>query len=290
MVPGVRRQRRGGSTQTPERIEDVFSERVLSDPMVDRDELNALLRDPSPLRVDEPAESAISAEDADDAFRDEPESTTARVAKLTGLILAVGLLCGSLVTAAFLDRHRTAGRQAPPPERQITGIAALAGFAMTTPPPATTAPVTERAATTPTDDTATDTAAPAEAKSGDGPTSAPPTRSSPATRVGTAEEIDAFIRDFYHRLTEGPDDAFSLLGGSLLEGQPKVLTDALRLVDAVTVHRVSMEPNGLVRAVITVTRADSQRYRVTHLLRVESGPPALITEARLLSAQHSPQQ
>ncbi|WP_157361681.1 hypothetical protein [Haloechinothrix halophila] len=284
------RQRRGGSTQTPKRIEDVFSERVLSDPNVDRDYLNALLRDPSLLRVDEPAESATGAEDADDAVRNEPESTAARVAKLTCLILAVGLLCGSLVTAVFLDRHRTAEHRAAPPERQITGIAALAGFAMTTPPPETTAPVTERAATIAADDTATDTAASAEVEPGDAATSTPLATSSPTTRVGTAEEIDAFIRDFYHRFTEGPDDAFALLGGSLLDGQPKILTDALRLVDAVSVHRVSMEPNGLVRAVVTVTRADSKRYRVTHLLRVEPGPPALITEARLLSAQHSPQQ
>lgn len=282
MVPGVGRQRRGGSTQTPERIEDVFSERVLSDPNVDRDYLNALLRDPSPLRVPEPAEPDHPA----DVVREEPESTTARIAKLTGLVLAVALLCGSLVTAVFLDRHRTAARQAQPPERQITGIAALAGFAITAPPPAETAQVTERAATIPTDDEAART--PAEPD--DAVSSARSATSGPATRVSTDDDVDAFVRAFYDRVTSGPDDALPLLGGSLLGEQPDVLLDALRLIDTVAVHRVSVRPDGLVRAVVTVTRADAKRFRVTHLLRVEAGPPALITEARLLSSQHSPTQ
>ncbi len=283
MVPGVRRQRRGGSTQTPERIEDVFSERVLSDPNVDRDYLNELLRDPSPLRAPEPAEPNHPAEHV---VRDEPESTTARIAKLTGLVVAVALLCGSLVTAVFLDRHRTAARQAPPPERQITGIAALAGFAITAPPPAETAQVTERAVTIPTDEEAATT----PAESDDVASSAPLATSAPSTRVSTDDDVDAFVRAFYDRVTSGPDDALPLLGGSLLGEQPDVLLDALRLIDTVAVHRVSVRPDGLVRAVVTVTRADEQRYRVTHLLRVVAGPPALITEARLLSSQHSPEQ
>lgn len=282
MVPGVGRQRRGGSTQTPERIEDVFSERVLSDPNVDRDYLNALLRDPSPLRVPEPAEPDHPAEDV---VREEPESTAARIAKLTGLVLAVALLCGSLVTAVFLDRHRTAARQAPPPEQQITGIAALAGFATTASPPTETAQVTERAVTIPTDEEAATT--PAES---DDAVSSTPSTSEPAARVSTDDDVDAFVRAFYDRVTSGPDDALPLLGGSLLGEQPDVLLDALRLIDTVAVHRVSVRPDGLVRAVVTVTRADAQRYRVTHLLRVEAGPPALITEARLLSSQHSPAQ
>ncbi|MPY77000.1 MAG: hypothetical protein GEV04_00615 [Actinophytocola sp.] len=268
MVLGVGRQRRGGSTQTPTRIEDVFSERVLADPMVDRDLLNDLLRDPSPLRVDEQGEP-----DASPEVREEPETTVARVAKLTGLVIAVALLCGSLVTAVFLDRHRTAASQTPRPEQEITGIAALAAFATTAQPPEVGTRVTERAVTVPVDDAAS---------------SAPQTTSNPATRVSTQAEIGGFVRDFYHRFTDGPDDALAMLGGNLLDSRPDVLADALRVIDAVTVHRVSVGPDGLVRAVITMTRADSQRYRVTHLLRVEAGPPALITEARLLSAQHSP--
>ncbi|MPY97416.1 MAG: hypothetical protein GEU97_05355 [Actinophytocola sp.] len=275
------RQRRGGRTHTPERIEDVFSERVLSDPNVDRDYLNELLHDPSPLRVPEPP----TPPGPENVVRDELESATARVAKLTGLVIAVALLCGSLVTAVFLDRHRTTAREAQPPERQITGIAALAGFAMTTPPPVETAPVTERAATIPTDDEATTPAEPDDAT-----TSGPSTTSEPATPVSTADDVDAFVRDFYDRVTAGPDDALPLLGGNLLDAKPDVLIDALRRIDAVAVHRVSVRPDGLVRAVVTVTRANAQRYRVTHLLRVEAGPPALITEARLLSSQHSPAQ
>ncbi len=286
MVPGVGRQRRGGSTQTPERIEDVFSERVLSDPNVDRDYLNELLHDPSPLRVPEPPKPHCGPDPdgpAEDTVREQPENATARVAKLTGLVLAVALLCGSLVAAVFLDRHRTTSRQAQPPERQITGIAALAGFAITAPQPIETAPVTERAATIPTDDETT-----APAKSDDPATSVASASSEPATRVNTPDDVDAFVRDFYDRVTAGPDEALPLLGGTLLDAKPDVLLDALRRIDTVAVHRVSVRPDGLVRAVVTVTRADSRRYRVTHLLRVEAGPPALITEARLLSSQHSP--
>lgn len=285
MVPGVGRQRRGGSTQTPERIEDVFSEHVLSDPNVDRDYLNELLHDPSPLRVPE-LPTPHRPELADDVVREQGESAAARVAKLTGLVLAVALLCGSLVTAVFLDRHRTTSRQLQPPERQITGIAALAGFAIASQPPVETAPVTERAATIPTDNEAS-----SPAKSDDPAIGVPPASSAssePAARINTPDEVDAFVRDFYDRVTAGPDDALPLLGGTLLDAEPDVLLDALRRIDTVTVHRVNVRPDELVRAVVTVTSADSRRYRVTHLLRVEAGPPALITEARLLSSQHSP--
>ncbi|MFB9727878.1 hypothetical protein [Haloechinothrix salitolerans] len=279
----MRRQRRSGRTQPPERIEDVFSERVLSDPNVDRDYLNALLHDPSPLRVPEPGGPDHSVDaPAEDTVWEEPETTAARVAKLTGLVLAVALLCGALVAAVFLDRYRTAARQAPP-ERQITGIAALAGFAMTTSPHAETAPVTQRANPVRRSDAAT---APTQSatESGNTPSATP----EPTLRANTDDDSGAFVRDFYRSVTEEPEDALGMLGGSLLDGQPDALSDALRFIDTVTVHRVSVRPDGLVRAVITVTRADSQRYRVTHLLRVEAGPPALITEARLLSAQHSP--
>lgn len=246
-------QRRGQRTLTPTRIEDVLCEELLADPMVDVDELNDLLRDPSPLSIFDDDQA-----DADDEPPGEPENTRGRAAKLAGLAIAVAVLCGSILTAVFLDRHRAATGEARP-QRQITGIAALAGFTMMTTPPAS--------GTILVGDTVTTSRA-----------------------VPDPRDARRVTRHFYDSLALAPDDALAMLGGGLRGGQPDALTDAFARVDAVTVHRLGVMPDGMVRAVITVTRSDSRRYRVTQLLRVDIGPPATITAARLLSAQRTPGQ
>lgn len=244
-------QRRGQRTLTPTRIEDFLCEELLADPMVDVDELNDLLRDPSPLAIFDDDQA-----DADDEAPGEPENATARAVKLAGLAIAVAVLCGSILTAVFLDRHRAATGEARP-QRQITGIAALAGFTMMTTPPATGTILVGDTVTT--------------------------SRAAPDPR-----DARRVTRHFYDSLASAPDDALAMLGGGLRGGRQDALTGAFARVDAVTVHRLGVMPDGMVRAVVTVTRSDSLRYRVTHLLRVDTGPPATITAARLLSAQRTP--
>ena len=253
-MPTFGRQRHGQRTLTPTRIEDFLCEELLADPMVDVDELNDLLRDPSPLAIFDHDDQA----DADDEPPGEPESPTARAAKLAGLAIALAVLCGSILTAVFLDRHRAATGEARP-QRQITGIAALAGFTMMTTPPAT--------GTILVGDTVTTSRA-----------------------VRDPRDARRVTRHFYDSLASAPDEALAMLGGGLRGGRTDELTDAFARVDAVTVHRLGVMPDGMVQAVITVTRSDSRRYRVTQLLRVDTGPPAKITAARLLSAQRSPGQ
>lgn len=263
-MPGFFTRDSGRHARTPTRIEEVLCPTVLNDPMVDRDELNALLRDPSLLQVDEPPE-------ADPPAEPPPESAVVRVAKLAGLVSAVALLCGAIVAAAFLDRQRQAAPPAAAESATITGVHALAGFAGPADGPGSSAVTADL---TP--------AARNPANPGVGsPERVPPVNGEP-------QSAESVARTFYRLIGSSPDDALRMLDAQLPDSELRELARAWRDVEHVSVHQVRQRPDGMVLAVVTMTTEQADRYRVRHLLRIEPGPPPVITEARLLSAQRSP--
>lgn len=253
-----------GRSSKPACIEEFLGPELLDDPMVDRDELNDLLRDPSPLIPPEPPEPEY------EPAPELPESAARRIAKLAGLVTALAMLCGAVVAATYLDRQRAAEETATFRPVHITGTRALVGFTPTPPAPAETM-LTSAAA------------------GGEAP--------QPGTPVGSDAGVEPspyptdpadFAEEFYRCIGPRPRDAISMLGANLRAGQSAELEHAWRIVRKVDVHELRIEPDGMVRAVVTMTTSDDERFRLTQLLRIDDGPPQAITEARLLSSRHVP--
>lgn len=247
-----------GRSSKPACIEDFLGPELLDDPMVDRDELNDLLRDPSPLIPPEPPEPDF------EPAPELPESAARRIAKLAGLVTALAMLCGAVVAATYLDRQRAAEETATFRPVHITGIRALVGFTPTPQAPDTSPPT---------------------AAGGEAPQDGSGTGGEPSSYPTDATD---FADEFYGNIAPRPRDAISMLGASLRAGQSAELEHAWRTVRRVDVHELSIEPDGMVRAVVTMTTSDDERFRLTQLLRIDDGPPQAITEARLLSSRHVP--
>lgn len=252
-MPGFFSRSGSRKTRPPTRIEEVFYPAVLADPNVDADALTDLLRDPSPLMVDDPIDEV-------EPEPPPPERTIVRVAKIAALVTAVALLCGAIVAAAFLDRQR---RSAPPPsvpDSSITGVRALA--------------VIEGGGVT---------KVPKHAAQGPGGG-----RSQGATWRPTGAELTdpkKLVRQFYEHIGGQPDKALAVLGGTLTDDERRELAVAWRGVERVDVDELGVRPDGLVHAVVRMTTDTAEQYRLDHLLTVD---PPKITEVRLLSAQRIP--
>lgn len=275
------RRARRRETRRPASISEVLCEELLADPMVDVDELNDLLRDPSPLRVPDPPEP----EDYDLEL-DDPEGTLARVARITGLVVAVGLLCGAVVAASALrgDRITDQPSFSASSAAGITGVRALVGF--TTDEPRRSKPSVSTAA-------GPDGGPKATSGGTDGADGAGASAPQQDTKNGDNAALDdaemlAAARAFYDKVGGDTPGALSMLRSDLLGSDPSDLERAWRSVRAVEVRQLSVEPDGMVRGVVSIARKDGQLYRVVQLLRIEGTPTPTITEARLLSSQRTP--
>lgn len=266
------RRASGKRASRPTCIEDVLSQQILADPLVDRDGLNELVLDPSPLRIDEPPTEQAP-------VTREPERTAVRIGKLAGLVTAVAVLCGAIVAAAFLDRERAA-KEDRPSAIEITGARALAGFAS----PGTQEQLIEAPNQLAEHSTR-------EATHRPGPTSqvtGGPAPSEPEPeRPPNAHRLQETARTFYGLVHSNPEKALGMLDDGLRSDQPRELIRAWRSITQVDIRELLVQPDGAVRADVTMIRSDADSFRVTHLLHISEGPPAVITEARLLSSLHT---
>lgn len=267
------RRARGTQAGRPSCIEDVLSQEILADPLVDRDALNELLLDPSPLQIDEPPTRQAPAR--------EPESRAARIGKLAGLVTAVAVLCGAVVAAAFLDRQRAADRDSAVTAPVITGARALAGFA---------GPGPRQQLIEAPDHLAEHSTREPGKYAGPSREVADEVRLSGGeqARPRNAGRIKETARTFYGLIRSDPVAALGMLDDRLRSDQPDALVRAWRSITHVEVRELRVQSDGAVRADVTMIRSDSDSFRVTHLLRIDEGPPPVITEARLLSSLHSP--
>lgn len=265
-------------TGRPASMSDVLCEELLRDPNVDVNELNDLLHDPSALRVPEPVE-------LEDEYYDDyvPEGMLARAARITALVVAVGLLCGSVVAASMLHRQRSDDRLTAVSDVRpaaITGVRALVEFsqgALEVPKPSVNGPAPR-----------SDSAAPRTTGTPRSDDNGAGDEVSSAARTGSGHDGPfAAARKFYRQIVGDPAGAMRMLDADLSEQDAGDLVRAWQTVSDVRVSDLAMRPDGMVRSVVLITRSDGERYRVAQLLRiVDEGSPA-ITEVRLLSSQRT---
>ncbi|RSN57102.1 hypothetical protein DMH01_26965 [Amycolatopsis sp. WAC 04182] len=267
------------------RVEDVIPEEILNDTRVDREYLEQVFREPQkfvPTRTREERSPRPEPE------VDEPESRAARRAKLAGLVAAGLLVAGAVVTAGVLAGAQPQGTVpgAAAPE-VMSGAAALGGLAV----PDSTEP--QRKQETPTPSGTSTTPQPS---SGTGSGSLPPrgsssssTSSQPAAKpaaVSTAEDkIDA-VRKFYQTVDADPYGAMSLITPVLAESEAGKLIEAWSAMDAIQIQDIREQADGTILAVVTMRNPDGGLLRVTQVLEFADETSGLITDARLLSAQH----
>ncbi|WP_410656511.1 hypothetical protein [Amycolatopsis sp. lyj-112] len=264
------------------RVEDVIPAEILNDTRVDREYLEQVFREPQkfvPARTRDVPSAQPEPED-------EPESRGARRAKLAGLVAAGFLVAGAVVTAGVLaGTQRTgpvAGAAAP---EVISGAAALGGLAV----PDAAETLQQETSSTPAG-----TSTVARPSSGTGSVSrqgstSSGTSSQPAPRpaaLGTAEEkIDA-VRKFYQTVDADPYGAMSLLTPVLADSEAGRLIQAWSAMDAIQIQDIREQADGAILAVVTMRNPDGGLLRVTQVLEFADETTGLITDARLLSAQH----
>lgn len=214
-----------------------------------------------------------------------PESTWSKVAKLAGLTTATSLLVGAVVASSVLTRERSEAAARPnPAPPQITGAAALGGFVPVD--PAASQPSTGSSSRRYTSSAPTPKALAGAQVAGGGP--AVLAASSPAsttTQAATSEDKIAVVERFYHRMVDQPEDALAMLAPDLAGDEPGDLVRAWSSMREVHVDEVQTQPDGTVRAVVTMLQRDGTKLRVTQLLGVSGATGDLITRAVLLSAE-----
>lgn len=270
-------------TSRPASFREVLCDELLADPMVDVEELDDLLRDPSPLMVPEPEPEPEDDEPA------EPEGVLARTSRIAGFVTALALLCGAVVAASVVhgrpaDTQRQAHGTSSAP--WITGVRALVGFDTDDSPhskPSVSAPISSPHPATRTSERATDTSATTA------PEAAEDWREEASTALDGADALRE-ARTFYGYVARDPDAALRMLEADLVGSDPGDLVRAWRTVRSVEVRELSTGDGGMLRAVVAMTRDDGQRFLVTQLLRIEDSASPTITEARLLSSQRMPDQ
>lgn len=266
------------------RVEDVIPEEILNDTRVDREYLEQVFREPQkfvPARTREVPSPRPEPEE-------EPESRAARLAKLAGLVAAGLLVAGAVVTAGVLAG---AQRQDPVPgaasPEVMSGAAALGGLAV----PDATEPQQKQETPTPTG-----TSTSAQPSSGTGSGSAPSRGSASSSTssqsvakpaaISTAEDkIDA-VRTFYRTVDADPYGAMSLLTPVLADSEAGRLIQAWSAMDAIQIQDIREQADGTILTVVTMRNPDGGLLRVTQVLEFADETTGLITDARLLSAQH----
>ncbi|MEY7974576.1 hypothetical protein AB8O38_21540 [Saccharomonospora xinjiangensis] len=249
----------------------------------------------------------------DRAPADEPESAFARRAKLIALLLATAALVMSVVVASALadDSSRTEDDDSAA-RREITGAAALGGFAL---------PGSERTSPSPDGPESSSTGTEASGKSVpqlEAPTPGSPSAhaehdadatSSRSTRNHLADEsattatgagsarseplspelesaphdVLAAVRDFYDLVGSAPETALARVAPDLVGDEQDVLLEAWRSLTSVVVEHVNQEADGSVTVVVTMKPAYGSPLRITQLLGFSDGPQPVINQATLLS-------
>ncbi|MBB5854914.1 hypothetical protein ACFQ05_16520 [Amycolatopsis umgeniensis] len=265
------------------RVEDVIPEEILNDTRVDREYLEQVFREPQkfvPARTREEPSPRPEPEE-------EPESRTARRAKLAGLVAAGLLVAGAVVTAGVLaGTQRQDSVSGAAATEVMSGAAALGGLAV----PDATEPQRKQETPTPS---GTSTKAQPSSGTGSGSgtrqgSTSSSTSSQPAAKpaVGTAEgKIDA-VRKFYQTVDADPYGAMSLLTPVLADSEAGRLIQAWSSMDAIQIQDIREQADGTILAVVTMRNPDGALVRVTQVLEFADETTGLITDARLLSAQH----
>ncbi|MEU3621613.1 hypothetical protein BS329_21765 [Amycolatopsis coloradensis] len=267
------------------RVEDVIPEEILNDTRVDREYLEQVFREPQkfvPARTREEPSPRPEPEE-------EPESRAARRAKLAGLVAAGLLVAGAVVTAGVLAG---AQRQGPVPgaaaPEVMSGAAALGGLAV----PDAAEPRQKQAAPTSSPGTSTTAQPPSGTGAGSVPRPGSATSGTSSQSVAkpaaisTAEgKIDA-VRKFYRTVDADPYGAMSLLTPVLAGSEAGRLIQAWSAMDAIQIQDIREQADGTVLAVVTMRNPDGGLVRVTQVLEFADETTGLITDARLLSAQH----
>lgn len=277
--------RRDTGRGTTVAVEDVISDEILADDLVDAAYLREVFREPR--RYLPPPTRRRKRRDPKPPR--EPESPVARRAKLIALIIATALLAGAVAAAATIADEPSSPDSMPAERPVVSGAAALGGFvlpARSTTPAERPSPTTDTAAEATTDQRAV--AEPVErtpdpTPSGDG---TPTTRSLEASDTTPAGEPPgglATVREFYTLMADSPSDALALLDPALASDGGEGLLRSWSGMDVVRVDELREEADGKVRAVVTMIPHDGEPLRVTQLLRLTEGPGSLISDATLLS-------
>jgi hypothetical protein len=271
------------------RVEDVIPAEILNDTRVDREYLEQVFREPQKYL---PPRAKPEPRPKPEQPPQEPESRFARRAKLVGLVAAGALVAGSIITASTLtSQHRAQSPVEPAGVRQITGAAALGGFAVPEPPSSSTQgqaknskPHTKQTTVAPAAETGPRGAEPGT------PVTPPPSSSKPATpsqgsATTTADAKLAAVKSFYSMVDLDPQGALAMLEPLLAGEQPGSLVRAWSSMDAVQVEDARIQPDGSIIAVVTMVQPDGAHLRITQLLRVAEDSSGMISDARLLSTQ-----
>lgn len=234
------------------------------------------------------------------------EKPLIRGAKIAGLMLAVAVLTGSVVTASILaeQRHSRAARNPQTPS-EITGAAALGGFVSPGPsrggdsPPnssespesnSSTADLPTQGESSPQNQKPT-TSAPRSSPSPSLPTTsqqASSTQSAPSTSPSNNSNDEAklaAVSGFYARMDKDPQQALTLLDPVLTGTHATDLLQSWGTIKSLDVQDLRMQPDGSVRAVVVIDELSGGRVRITQLLKLTEGSTVKILDAWLLSAE-----
>lgn len=269
-------------------MSELLSPDLLADPHVQVEYLADLLRDPTPLaELPPPPPFRPVDEHGDPVPRHRPdpeepveqESALARSARLAGLAVAAAALCAAVVAASHAAEEV---RGKPRPERaavSLTGAHALAGFDRSELP--------REVATTGSDAPATSDA-PTPSETAVAQERIAPPADEPATSTATSTPEDALetVRSFYQAVAADPLDALDMVSPDLLTTEQDDLVASWERVNRVTLHDLRVEPDGMVRVVLTMIGDGEEQVRMTQLLRLDA-PTGLISEAKLLSAHRT---
>ncbi|QXV59935.1 hypothetical protein [Amycolatopsis sp. TNS106] len=267
------------------RVEDVIPEEILNDTRVDREYLEQVFREPQKFV---PARTREERSPQPEPEVDEPESRAARRAKLAGLVAAGFLVAGAVVTAGVLAGTQPQGTVpgAAAPE-VMSGAAALGGLAVpdsTEPQRKQETPATSGTSTTPQPSSGTGSGSlPQRGSSSSSASSQPAAK--PAAVSTAADKIDA-VRKFYQTVDADPYGAMSLITPVLAESGAGKLIEAWSAMDAIQIQDIREQADGTILAIVTMRNPDGGLLRVTQVLEFADETSGLITDARLLSAQH----
>ncbi|GAB2752019.1 hypothetical protein [Amycolatopsis magusensis] len=265
------------------RVEDIVPPDILADPLIDRAHLEQVLAAPEKF-LPKPVHQAVAEPERPPQ---EPESRFARRSKMLGLLGAAALLTGSIAAAAMLrDRppeHSGLG-VTQPSDAGITGAAALGAFAIPSPRgPSATGP------TLPATSETTPVTQPGTSPAGNPVAPVVPEAVTPAAGTSTSAPASKreLVERFYRQVDVNPSGALKMLTGAVAGEQPGDLVRAWSAMDSVRVESAREQPDGSVLALVTMLDDDGRQLRITQQLWFTGADGGLISQARLLSAQHT---